>query len=125
MIANRQSPAYALFTPRPIVPQPAQPALLHLKSNLGRLAPPLGYNQQPQTHLPRVPPPFFHFFFCSRSWTPKLRHTTVVAKPHDSSSPFYPSGKDGVLNESTTKDGQLIAHLNILGVREKKNLSTS
>ena len=43
MILNRQSPAYALFTRRRILPQPAQPALLHLKSNLGRLAPPLGY----------------------------------------------------------------------------------
>jgi hypothetical protein len=121
MIPNRQSPAYALFTRRPILPQPAQSALLHLKSNLGRLAPPLDYNQQPQTHLPRVPPPFFHFFFCSRSWTQKLRHTTVVAKPRDSSSPFCPLGKDGVLKESTTKDGRLIAHLNILGGREKQN----
>src|ERR1700679_1586946 len=90
MILNRESPAYALFTRRAILPQPAQLALLHLKSNLGRLAPPLDHNQQPQTDLPRVPPQFFHFFFCSRSWTRKLRHTTVVAKPHDSSFAWPP-----------------------------------
>jgi hypothetical protein len=38
----------------------------------------------------------------------------------DSSSPVYPSSEDGLLNESTTKDGQLIAHLNYLGGREKQ-----
>ncbi len=28
---------------------------------------------------------------------------------------FYPPAKDGVLNESTPKDGQPIAHLSLLG----------
>jgi hypothetical protein len=78
-----------------------QPALLPLKSSLGPLAPPLGYNQQPRTHLPGVPPPFFHLFFCSWPWTPKLRRNNVLANPmnRDSSSPVSPRANDGVLNE--------------------------
>jgi hypothetical protein len=40
----------------------------------------------------------------------------------DSSSLFYPPAKDGVLNESTTKDSQPIAHLNLLGGGKNKNM---
>jgi hypothetical protein len=55
----------------------------------------------------------------------------LAADPPASQEPFPPSGtedtaerrlaKNGVLNESTTKDGPSIAHLNLLGGREKQN----
>ena len=80
MTPNRQSPAYALFARRPIVPQPSD---------------------------------------------------VLAADPPASQEPLPPSGtedtaerplaEDGVFNESTTKDGPSIAHLNLLGGREKQN----
>jgi hypothetical protein len=80
MKPNRQSPAYALFARRPIVPQPSD---------------------------------------------------VLAADPPASQEPLPPSGtedtaerpfaEDGELNESTTKDGPSIAHLNLLGGREKQN----
>ena len=55
----------------------------------------------------------------------------LAANPPASQEPLPPSGtedtaerplaEDGVLNESTTKDGPSIAHLNLLGGREKQN----
>jgi hypothetical protein len=79
MTPNRQSPAYALFARRPIVPQPLD---------------------------------------------------VLAADPPASQEPLPPSGtedtverpfaEDGELNESTTKDGPSIAHLNLLGGREKQ-----
>jgi hypothetical protein len=79
MTPNRQSPAYALFARRPIVPRPS--------------------------HVLAADPP------ASQEPFP-LSGTEDTAE--------RPLAEDGVFNESTTKDGPSIAHLNLLGGREKQ-----
>ncbi len=79
MTPNRQSPAYALFVRRPIVPQPSDV-----------------FAADPPASREPLPP----------------------SGPEDTAE--RPLAEDGVLNESTTKDGPSIAHLNLLGGREKQ-----
>jgi hypothetical protein len=81
MTPNRQSPAYALFARRPIVPLPVD--------------------------VPTAEP--------RASQEPPSSGTEDTAECR--------LAKEGVLNECTTKDGQPIAHLNLLGGGKSKKLS--
>jgi hypothetical protein len=119
MTPNWQSPAYALFARRPIVPQPPYVLAADPPASQEPL-PPSGTEDTPVTDCPLSAVASAPIVKRPRQKAAAAdsQSVPVLANPmnRDSSSPVYPRAKDGVLNESAL-DRQPIAHLNVLGGR--------